>query len=90
MRLPSSSSRTKRAAPPVRHRSTAVYCPPGLRSAITGVAAATASISSSESGTSASRAIAKRCKTALVDPPDAAAAATALASEARVMNVRAP
>ena len=70
--------------------STAVYWPPGLRSAITGVAAATTSMSSSVSGTSASRAMASRCKTALVDPPEAAAAATALASEARVMKVRAP
>ena len=66
--------------PPARCRSVATNRPPGLRSASSGTRALTLSKSSMVSGTPASRAIASRCSTALVEPPVAATAAIAFSS----------
>ena len=70
--------------PPARSTSTATYLPPGLRSAINGVRSLTVSKSSIVSGTPASRAIARRCRTALVEPPVAATQAMAFSNALRV------
>ena len=58
--------------------------PPGLRSTKSGVRAEIESKSSRTSGTPASRAIARRCRTAFVEPPVAATAAIAFSNAARV------
>ena len=63
--------------------------PTGTRLASTGVRAPTSASSSSVSGTSASRAIASRCRIPFVEPPVAAIPASALRSARRSRNVRA-
>jgi hypothetical protein len=62
--------------------------PAGLRSTKIGVRAQTASKSSMERGTSASRAMASRWSTSLVEPPVAATLAMALSKAARVQMSR--
>ena len=64
--------------------SLAEYIPPGLRSHSSGVRRATASKSDMLKSTPASRARASRCSTTLVEPPEATAAAVALANARRV------
>ena len=59
--------------------------PPGLRSASSGTLRLILSKSSMVSFTSASRATASRCRTALVEPPVVATAATAFSNDFRVM-----
>ena len=80
----SCSRRATRPIPPARYRSVATKRPPGLRSASSGVRPLTRSKSSIRRSTSASRAIASRCRTALVEPPVAATAAIALSRASRV------
>ena len=58
--------------------------PPGFRSTKIGVLDAIASKSSRTSGTPASRAIARRCRTAFVEPPVAATDVIAFSKAARV------
>ena len=88
---PTSSSRlATRRVPPAACRSVATKRPPGFRSARTGTRALTRSKSSRSSGTPASRAIATRCRTALVDPPVAATDAMAFSSASRVRMSRRP
>src|ERR1039458_3940718 len=70
--------------PPALSTSTATKRPPGFRSTSTGVRRQISWKSSMASGTPASRAMASRCSTALVDPPVAATPAIALAKAARV------
>ena len=72
--------------PPALNRSTATYCPPGLRSHTSGVREAIRSKSSMSRSTPASRATASRCSTALVEPPLAATAAIAFSSDSRLMT----
>ena len=57
-------------------------------SARSGVRALMTSKSASSSGTFASRATARRCKTAFVEPPVAITAAMAFSSASRVMTCR--
>ncbi len=63
--------------PPARCRSTARYLPLGLRSQITGVRWRTRSKSSIVHSTPAAWAMARKCSTALVEPPVAMITATA-------------
>src|SRR5450759_431318 len=85
LRKPASLSRfAMRREPPARERSGAVNRPPGFRSTKSGVRAEIASKSSRTSGTPASRAIARRCRTAFVEPPVAAQDVIAFSKAARV------
>ena len=70
--------------PPAWCRSTARYFPLGLRSHNTGVFTRTRSKSSMVHSTSAAWAIAKKCNTALVEPPVAMMTATAFSIDLRV------
>jgi len=63
--------------PPARCRSTARYLPDGFKSHSTGVLTRTRSKSSITHSTSAAWAMAKKCSTALVEPPVAMMTATA-------------
>ena len=67
--------------PPAACRSVATKRPPGLRSQRLGVDSAIRSKSSMSSGTPASRATASRCRTPLVEPPEAATARIAFSSD---------
>ncbi|CFW28584.1 Uncharacterised protein [Bordetella pertussis] len=74
--------------PPARCRSVATYLPDGLRSQMTGTRLRMRSKSSMFHGTSAAWAMARKCSTALVEPPVAMITATAFSMEARVMMSR--
>ena len=85
-RTPASCSRCASSRlPPARYRSVATKRPPGFRSASNGVAPLMRSKSSMVMSTPASRAMASRCSTALVEPPVAATDAMPFSSAARVM-----
>ena len=67
-----------------------ITCAPnGLTSARCGTRSPIRLKSSSSSGTPASRAMASRCSTALVDPPNAITTAMAFSNASRVMICRA-
>ena len=83
---PSTSRFATKRTPPAWCSSTAVKRPQGFMSAIRGVRALIRSKSSSSRGTPASRAIAKRCRTAFVEPPVAATAAIAFSRASLVMT----
>ena len=70
--------------PPARCMSAATKRPEGFRSASSGVRSLTFWKSSMCSGTPISRAIASKCRTALVEPPVAATPAMAFSNAARV------
>ena len=72
------------AMPPAWCNSTAAKRPPGFRSHRRGVRREMRSMSSSVNSTPTSFAIAIRCRTALVDPPEAATAAVAFSKAVRV------
>src|SRR5579875_781044 len=74
--------------PPALSTSSAHHFPPGRKSAMIGVRWLIVSKSSIESGTSASRAIASRWRTLLVEPPVPAAAAIAFSNASRVQMSR--
>ena len=74
--------------PPALSTSSATYLPPGRKSAMIGVRRLIASKSSIDSGTPASRASARRCRTLLVEPPVPAAAAIAFSNASRVRRSR--
>ncbi len=74
--------------PPTRSTSTMWYRPWGLVSAMWGTRAATLLKSSRESSTRASLAMARRCSTALVDPPSAITTAMAFSKASLVMMSR--
>ena len=82
------SSRATRPMPPASWMSTAVKRPPGIRAATIGVRSAMRSKSSRSSGMPSSCAMARRCRTPLVEPPVAATDAMALSIAARVMISR--
>src|SRR5262249_623387 len=78
------SRRATPAVPPARPRPPAVYRPPGCKSAHSGVRRPIGSKSSMVSGTPVSRAMASRCRTALVEPPVAFTPAIAFSNAPRV------
>ena len=71
--------------PPTRSTSTMWYLPCGLVSAMCGTRAATRLKSSNASSTRASAAMARRCSTALVEPPSAIVTAMAFSNASLVM-----
>ena len=78
-RRPSSFKRLPtKAEPPASYKSKAIYCPPGFKSPITGVVREISSNTSISNSTPASRAIASKCRIALVDAAVAVIAVTAL------------
>ncbi len=74
--------------PPTLSTSTMWYLPWGLVSAMCGTRAATSLKSSRESSTRASLAMARRCSTALVEPPSAITTAMAFSKACLVMMSR--
>ena len=75
--------------PPMRSTSVMTYWPNGLRSAMCGVRSAMRLKSDSCRSTPASRAMASRCSTALVEPPNAMVTAIAFSNAGLVMMSRA-
>ena len=74
--------------PPARWKSTATYLPDGFKSHSTGTFCRTRSKSSIVHSTSAAEAIARKCSTALVEPPVAITSAIAFSIDLRVMMSR--
>ena len=74
--------------PPARCRSTATYFPEGLRSHSTGTRWRMRSKSSMVHATSAAEAMARKCSTALVEPPVAITSEIAFSIDLRVMMSR--
>ena len=74
--------------PPARCRSTARYLPEGFRSQSTGTFLRTRSKSSMVHSTPAACAMARKCSTALVEPPMAMITATAFSIASRVTMSR--
>ena len=85
----SSSAFITTGTPPTRSTSVITYCPNGLTSARCGTVAPIRLKSSRLRSTSASCAIASRCSTALVDPPNAITTAMAFSNASRVRMSRA-
>ncbi len=89
LRMPASFNRLAISrAPPALYISVATKRPLGFKSANSGTVLLMRSKSSMFSSRPASRAIARRCSTALVEPPVAATDAIALSIESRVMSWR--
>ncbi len=84
----SRSSCITTCTPPTRSRSVMWYFPCGFMSAMCGTRAPTRLKSSSSSSTPASLAMARRCRTALVDPPTAMVTAIAFSNASLVMICR--
>ena len=74
-----------RRDPPAAWKCEAIYLPAGARSQMNGVRFEIASKSSMERSMPISRAMASRCRTALVDPPLAATLAIVFSRDLRVM-----
>ena len=85
----SSSARITTGTPPILSTSVMTWAPNGLTSARCGTLAPMRAKSSRVSSTSASLAIASRCRTALVDPPKAMTTAIAFSNASLVMMSRA-
>ena len=85
----SSSARMTTGTPPTWSTSFITYCPNGLTFARCGTRAPIRRKSSSVSSTCASCAIASRCSTALVEPPNAITTAMAFSNASLVMIWRA-
>ena len=85
----SSSARMTTGTPPMRSTSFMTNWPKGRTSAMCGTRLPMRSKSSSVSSTRASRAMASRCRTALVEPPSAMTTAIAFSNASRVRICRA-